>query len=80
MDGNLVQTPIASAPLHAVPIQAVAPPAAISTAAHAEALIQQDAQPAIQGNGADRVLQQLRWIKKLVFVCIFLALFAIMKK
>jgi len=28
----------------------------------------------------DRVMQQLKWIEKLVFVAIFLALYAIMKK
>ena len=28
----------------------------------------------------DRVMQQLTWIEKLVFVAIFLALYAIMKK
>ena len=28
----------------------------------------------------DSVMQQLRWIKKLVFVAIYLALYAIMKK
>jgi hypothetical protein len=80
MDANVVQTPIAAAPGYAVPMQALPPPAA-----HAPplAIIQQDANPArVQGNGAegDRVWQQLRWIEKLVFVSIFLALFAIFKK
>jgi hypothetical protein len=46
--------------------------------------IQQDLQAsvAMQGNrvAEDGVIQQLRWIEKLVFVCIFLALYAIFKK
>ena len=43
------------------------------------ALIQEGGQA---GGGVvqDRVMQQLRWIDKLVFVAIFLALYAIMKK
>jgi hypothetical protein len=57
-------------------------PAPISTAAPL-AIVQEDSQPArVVGNAVveDRVLQQLRWIEKLVFMCIFLALYAIMKK
>jgi hypothetical protein len=42
------------------------------------ALIQEGGQAG--GEVQDRVMQQFRWIEKLVFVAIFLALYAIMKK
>ena len=53
-------------------------PAAIPTPTPM-ALIQEGGQT---GGGVvqDKVMQQLRWIEKLVFVAIFLALYAIMKK
>ncbi|XP_021307742.1 uncharacterized protein LOC8085670 [Sorghum bicolor] len=72
----------APAPLHAVPLQAVPPPAAISTAAPV-ALIQDGSQAAGHGGNAQdysRVMQQLKWMEKMIFVCIFLALYAIFKK
>ena len=82
MEDTLVHPPKAPAPLQAIPLQAVAALAPISTTAPL-AIIQEDSQSArTVGNAVveDRVLQQLRWIEKLVFVCIFLALYAIMKK
>jgi hypothetical protein len=82
MEDTVVHSPTTPAPLQAIPLQAVPAPAPISTAAPL-AIVQEDSQPArVVGNAVveDRVLQQLRWIEKLVFVCIFLALYAIMKK
>ena len=82
MEDTVVQPPTAPAPLQAIPLQAVAAPAPISTVAHL-AIIQEDSQPArVVGNAVveDRVVQQLRWIEKLMFVCIFLTLYDIMKK
>jgi len=82
MEDTVVHPPKALAPLQAIPLQAVAAPAPISTVAPL-AIVQENSQSArIVGNAVveDRVLQQLRWIEKLVFVCIFLALYAIMKK
>ena len=82
MEDTVVQPPTAPAPLQAIPLQAVAAPAPISTVAPL-AIIQEESQPArVVGNAVveDRVIQQLRWIEKLVFICIFLALYAIMKK
>ena len=82
MEDTVVQPPTAPAPLQAIPLQAVAAPAPISTVAPL-AIIQEDSQPArVVGNAVveDRVVQQLRWIEKLMFVCIFLTLYDIMKK
>ena len=82
MEDTVVQPPTAPAPLQAIPLQAVAAPAPISTVAPL-AIIQEHSQPArVVGNAVveDRVVQQLRWIEKLMFVCIFLTLYDIMKK
>jgi hypothetical protein len=70
--------PLQALPAPVAPLQAVpAPIAPMGT-------IQQDLQAsvAMQRNRVveDGVIQQLRWIEKLVFVCIFLALYAIFKK
>jgi len=46
-------------------------------------IIHEATQAAARGGVEDRadgVMQQLKWIEKLVFVAIFLALYAIMKK
>ncbi|KAF2950591.1 hypothetical protein DAI22_01g198700 [Oryza sativa Japonica Group] len=59
----------APASMHAVPIQAVAPPGAFPTT--------------LTGGNAqvdNRVMQQIKWLEKLVYVCIFLAMYAIFKK
>ena len=78
MGETSVQTVAPTATLSPVLLQAVPAAAAIPTPTSI-ALIQ-------EGDHAggvvvqDRVMQQLRWIKKLVFVAIFLALYAIMKK
>jgi hypothetical protein len=60
-----------------VPLQAVPAPTAFP-APTPMALIQEGGQAG--GEVQDRVMQQFRWIEKLVFVAIFLALYAIMKK
>nr|BAD19473.1 hypothetical protein [Oryza sativa Japonica Group]BAD19583.1 hypothetical protein [Oryza sativa Japonica Group] len=68
-----VQTPHAPAPIHTVPLQAVAPPGGFPTT---PLPIRQD-----QATGVDiRVMQQLKWLEKMVYVCIFLTLYAIFKK
>ena len=78
MEDTEVQTPIAPAPL-----QVVAPPSGFLTAAPL-AINQKDSQSAgvaqVENRIDNRVLQQLRWIEKMVYVCIFLALYAILKK
>jgi len=78
MGETSVQIVAPTTPLSHVPLQAVPAPAAIPTPTPM-ALIQEGG----QAGGVvvqDRVMQQLRWIEKLVFVAIFLALYAIMKK
>ena len=86
MEDTEVQTPTAPAPLQAVPLQAVAPPSGFPTAAPLD-IIQEGSQAAgVVGNAQvknrinNRILQQLRWIENIVYVCIFLALYAILKK
>ena len=83
MEDTEVQTPTAPAPLQVVPLQAVAPPIGFPTAAPL-AIIQEDSQATrvaqVENRIDNRVLQQLRWIEKMVYVCIFLALYAILKK
>ena len=83
MEDTEVQTLTAPAPLQAVPLQAVAPPGGFPTAAPL-AIIQEGSQAArvaqVENRIDNRVLQQLRWIEKMVYVCIFLALYAILKK
>lgn len=77
-----VAAPISPVPLHAVAALAamqavVAPPTTTSMA------IIQEGSPAAGGvveDRVERVMQQLKWIEKLVFVSIFLALYAIIKK
>ena len=83
MEDTEVQTPTTPAPLQAVPLQVVAPPGGFPTAAPL-AIIQEGSQAArvaqVENRIDNRVLQQLRWIEKMVYVCIFLALYAILKK
>ena len=83
MEDTEVQTPIAPAPLQAVLLQAVAPPGGFSTIAPL-AIIQEGSQATgvaqVENRIDNRILQQLRWIEKMVYVCIFLALYAILKK
>ena len=85
MEDTEVQTPTAPAPIHAVPLQALAAPGAFPTASPL-AIIQEGSQAAgVVGNAQvdnahNTVLQQLRWIEKMVYVCMFLALYAILKK
>ena len=83
MEDTEVQTPTTPAPLQAVPLQAVAPPDGFPTIAPL-AIIQEGSQAAgvaqVENRIDTRGLQQLRWIKKIVYVCIFLALYAILKK
>ena len=86
MEDTEVQTPTTHAPLQAVPLQAVAPPGGFPTTAPL-AIIQEGSQAiGVVGNAQvenmidNGVLQQLRWIEKMVYVCIFLALYAILKK
>ena len=78
MEDTEVQTLTAPAPL-----QAVAPPGGFPTAAPL-AIIQEGSQAArvaqVENRIDNRVLQQLRWIAKMVYVCIFFALYAILKK
>lgn len=80
-----VQSPAAPAPIHAVPLQAVPAPGGFSAAAPL-AIIQEGAHPAggvgnaAVDNGDNRVMQQLRWIEKMVYFCMFLALYAIFRK
>ena len=81
MEDTEVQTPAAPAPL-----QAVAQPGCFPTTAPL-AIIQEGSQVVgVVGNAQvenridNGVLQQLRWIEKMVYVCIFLALYAILKK
>jgi len=71
------------------PAQIVAPVALQPVAAGPTAdpahlpIIHEATQAAARGGVEDRadgVMQQLKWIEKLVFVAIFLALYAIMKK
>jgi hypothetical protein len=76
-----VQTQTTPAPLHAVPLQAVIP------GADQVAMYQEGSQAVgvvgnavVENRGDNRVMQQLRWIEKLIYVCIFMALYAIMKK
>ena len=83
MEDTEVQTPTAPAPLQVVPLQAVAPPGGFPIVAPL-AIIQEGSQTAgvaqVENRIDNRVLQQLRWIEKMVYVCIFLALYAILKK
>ena len=78
MGETSIQKVAPTATLSPVPLQAVPAAAAIPTPTSI-ALIQ-------EGDHAggvvvqDRVMQQHRWIEKLVFIAIFLALYAIMKK
>ena len=85
MGESSVQTP----PMSPVPLQTVPAPAAIPTSTPLVAIQEvSQASGAMEGNRVgesnrvveDGVIQQLRWIEKLVFVCIFLALYAIFKK
>jgi hypothetical protein len=74
-------TPVGMQPVAPVGMQAVA---AAPTASSAPVANMNEASLAT-GRGevqdrADGVMQQLKWIEKLVFVAIFLALYAIMKK
>ena len=73
-----IQKVAPTATLSPVPLQAVPAAAAIPTPTPM-ALIQEGGQT---GGGVvqDKVMQQLRWIEKLVFVAIFLALYAILKQ
>ena len=86
MEDTKVQTPTTPTPLQVVPLQAVAPPGGFPTAAPL-AIIQEGSHAAgVVGNAQvenridNRILQQLRWIEKMVYVYIFLALYAILKK
>ena len=83
MEDTEVQTPTAPTPLQPVPLQAVAPPSGFPTVAPL-AIIQEGSQAAgvaqVENRIDNRVLQQLRQIEKMVYVCIFLALYAILKK
>ena len=83
MEDTKVQTPTAPTPLQPIPLQAVAPPSGFPTVAPL-AIIQEGSQAAgvaqVENRIDNRVLQQLRWIEKMVYVCIFLALYAILKK
>ena len=83
MEDTKVQTPTTPTPLQVVPLQAVAPPGGFPTAAPL-AIIQEGSQAArvaqVENRIDNRVLQQLRWIAKMVYVCIFFALYAILKK
>ena len=78
MEDTKVQIPTAPAPP-----QAVAPPSGFPTAAPL-AIIQEGSQATgvaqVENRIDNRILQQLRWIEKMVYVCIFLALYAILKK
>jgi hypothetical protein len=77
-----VQTTTVPAPIHAVPPQAVAPTAGFPTACPL-VTIQEGSQTAGGVGNAqvdNKVLQQLRWIEKMVYVCMFLPLYAIFKK
>lgn len=72
-----------TAPMAPVPLQAIPAPAPATIPAPASLGVIQEgpqAAPAV-GNRVveDRVMQQLRWLERLVFVCIFLALYAVMK-
>ena len=67
-----------TATLSPVPLQAVPALATISTPAPMTVI-----QEGGQAGGVvvqDRVMQRLRWIEKLIFVAIFLAMYVIMKK
>ena len=78
MGETSIQKVAPTATLSPVPLQVVPAAAAIPTPTPM-ALIQECG----QAGGVvvqDRVMQQLTWIEKLVFVAIFLALYAIMKK
>ena len=83
MEDTEVQTLAAPAPLQAVPLQAVAPPGGFPTTTPL-AIIQEGSQAAgvvqVENRIDNRLLQQLRWIEKMVYVCTFLALYAILKK
>ena len=83
MEDTEVQTPTAPTPLQPVPLQAVAPPSGFPTVAPL-AIIHEGSQAAgvaqVENRIDNRVLQQLRWIEKMVYVCIFLALYAILKQ
>ena len=87
-ENNVQAPPMSPVPLQAVlalaaPLQVVPAPATIPTSAPLAAIHEvSQASGAMQGNRVveDGVIQQLRWIEKLVFVCIFLPLYAIFKK
>uniref|UniRef100_A0A0E0JIQ3 Uncharacterized protein n=1 Tax=Oryza punctata TaxID=4537 RepID=A0A0E0JIQ3_ORYPU len=77
-----VQTPHAPAAIHVVPLQAVVAPGGFPTAPPL-AIMQEGSQAArVIGNAQvdNRVMQQLKWHEKMVYVCIFLAMYAIFKK
>jgi hypothetical protein len=77
MGDTEVQTPTAPAPIHAVPLQAVAAPGGFPTAAPL-AIIQEGSQVAgVVGNAQvdNRVLQQLGGLKRWsMFACFLLCL------
>lgn len=81
-----VQASTTPAPLQAVALQAVPPPAAIQPS-DPLAMYQNGSQAggvvgnAVVENRRDNgVMQQLRWLEKMVYVCIALAFIAIFKK
>lgn len=79
MDSGM-QSPTAPDPLQAVPLQAVAPPDPLSMYQHGSNGAGVVGNAVVENRGDNRVMQQLRWLEKMVYVCIFLALYAIMKK
>jgi hypothetical protein len=78
---DLAPAPLHAFPLDLVPLQAVPPPEPIQ-AANPMAIYQEGAQDAraVQNRVENRVEQQLKWIEKLLYLCIVLALYAIFKK
>ena len=71
MEDTKVQTPTTPTPLQVVPLQAVAPPGGFSTIAPL-AIIQEGSQATgvaqVENRIDNRILQQLRWIEKMVYV------------
>jgi hypothetical protein len=74
------QSSVQAPALLSVPLQAVPADGAIPSSTPLVAI--QEGSRVGESNRVvdDGVIQQLRWIEKLVFVCIFLALYAIFKK
>ena len=77
--GYATPLPIQAMDLVAMQAVAAAPTAASAQVANMNEAFQAAGRGGVQDR-ADGVMQQLKWIEKLVYLAIFLAMYAIMKK